>query len=70
MSNSIGVRCGAGGLQTVVILALLTLADNVLSNALPIALQPGSPQTPGFWNLTTTALILSVLSGEILASSN
>ncbi|KAI0521657.1 hypothetical protein F5B22DRAFT_546077 [Xylaria bambusicola] len=65
MPNSIGVKYGASSLQAVVILALLTLADNILTNALPIALGPGLPQTPGFWNLTTTALILSVVSDLI-----
>ncbi|KAK5626745.1 hypothetical protein RRF57_002460 [Xylaria bambusicola] len=51
--------------RAVVILALLTLADNVLTSALPIALGPEPPQTPGFWNLTTTALILAVVSDLI-----
>lgn len=50
----------------VAFLALLTLADNTLANALPIALGPVPPQVPGFWNLTTTALVISVVSGAIL----
>ncbi|KAI8630198.1 hypothetical protein F5Y19DRAFT_474582 [Xylariaceae sp. FL1651] len=45
-----------------IFLGLLTLADNILSNALPIILGPVPPQTPGFWNLTTMALILSTAS--------
>lgn len=49
----------------VAFLALLTLADNTLVNALPIALGPGPPQVPGFWNLTTTALVISVVSDLI-----
>ncbi|KAI1357220.1 hypothetical protein F5Y08DRAFT_324781 [Xylaria arbuscula] len=65
MPNSVGAGYVTGGLQAVVILALLTLADNVLANALPIALGPGPPQTPGFWNLTTTSLVLSVVSDLI-----
>ncbi len=54
-----------GSLFAVIILALLTLADNVLTNTLPFALGPGPPQIPGFWNLTTTSLVLSVVSGEM-----
>ncbi|KAI1754227.1 hypothetical protein F4782DRAFT_493683 [Xylaria castorea] len=49
----------------VVFLALLTLADNILANALPLALGPEPPQVPGFWNLTTTALVLSTVSDLI-----
>ncbi|KAI3338074.1 hypothetical protein F4824DRAFT_461073 [Ustulina deusta] len=54
-----------GSLFAVIILALLTLADNVLTNTLPFALGPGPPQIPGFWNLTTTSLVLSVVSDLI-----
>ncbi|KAI0532099.1 hypothetical protein GGR58DRAFT_517978 [Xylaria digitata] len=54
-----------GSLLAVAVLALLTLADNVLSNTLPFVLGPVPPQVPGFWNLTTTALILSVVSDII-----
>ncbi|KAI3316734.1 hypothetical protein HD806DRAFT_527656 [Xylariaceae sp. AK1471] len=54
-----------GLLLATVFLCLLTLADSILSNSLPIALGSASPQTPGFWNLTTTALILSAASDLI-----
>lgn len=46
-------------------LALLTLADNTLANTLPIVLGPVPPQVPGYWNLTTAALVVSVVSGAI-----
>ncbi|RYC63532.1 hypothetical protein CHU98_g2666 [Xylaria longipes] len=49
-------------LLAVVFLALLTLADSILTNALPVALGSVPPQVPGFWNLTTTALVLSTVS--------
>ncbi|KAI0448387.1 hypothetical protein F5B21DRAFT_497660 [Xylaria acuta] len=52
-------------LLAVVFLVLLTLADNILTNALPIALGSVPPQVPGYWNLTTTALILSTVSDLI-----
>ncbi|KAI0190546.1 hypothetical protein F4808DRAFT_453858 [Astrocystis sublimbata] len=52
-------------LIAVVFLALLTLADNVVASTLPTVLGPGPPQIPGFWNLTTTALILSTVSDLI-----
>ncbi|TRX91122.1 hypothetical protein FHL15_007910 [Xylaria flabelliformis] len=46
----------------VAFLTLLALADNILANALPLALESEPPQVPGFWNLTTIALILSTVS--------
>ncbi|KAI1194637.1 hypothetical protein F5X97DRAFT_327320 [Nemania serpens] len=46
-------------------LALLTLADNTLANTLPIVLGPVPPQVPGYWNLTTAALVVSVVSDLI-----
>ncbi|KAI8951733.1 hypothetical protein F4801DRAFT_544156 [Xylaria longipes] len=52
-------------LLAVVFLALLTLADSILTNALPVALGSVPPQVPGFWNLTTTALVLSTVSDLI-----
>ncbi|KAI0440338.1 hypothetical protein F4803DRAFT_527673 [Xylaria telfairii] len=66
MSNILGNRYAMGNcLLAVIFLTLLTLGDNVLTNALPIALGSVPPQVPGFWNLTTKALILSIISDLI-----
>ncbi|KAJ8132250.1 hypothetical protein O1611_g1380 [Lasiodiplodia mahajangana] len=66
MSNTPGIGSTAGGyLPTLAFLTLLALADGVLSNVLPIVLGPESPQVPGFWNLTTMALIISTISDLI-----
>ncbi|KAI1278998.1 hypothetical protein F5Y07DRAFT_360135 [Xylaria sp. FL0933] len=54
-----------GSLLAVAVLALLTLADGVSTNNLSYALKSESPQIPGFWNLTTTSLVLSVISDLI-----
>ncbi|KAI0111110.1 hypothetical protein GGR51DRAFT_65856 [Nemania sp. FL0031] len=66
MSSTLEIMSTVGGyLPTVVFLALLTLADSVLGNALPIVLGSELPQVPGFWNLTTMALIISATSDFI-----
>ncbi|KAI1419198.1 hypothetical protein F5Y12DRAFT_721013 [Xylaria sp. FL1777] len=63
MSSSLGNRhASKGSVLAIAALALLTLADNILTNTLPFTLGPRPPQIPGFWNLTTTALIISVVS--------
>ncbi|KAI0481809.1 hypothetical protein F4859DRAFT_529560 [Xylaria cf. heliscus] len=46
-------------------LTLVTLADNIVTNALPVVLGSVPPQEPGFWNFTTTALILCTVSDLI-----
>ncbi|KAI0423866.1 hypothetical protein F5Y09DRAFT_173480 [Xylaria sp. FL1042] len=66
MSDSLEDRSSTkGSLLAVAVLALLTLADNVSTNTSSFALESEPPQTPGFWNLTTTSLILSVISDLI-----
>ncbi|KAI0857417.1 hypothetical protein F4860DRAFT_489578 [Xylaria cubensis] len=63
MSSILGDRYTMGNcFLLVAFLTLLALADNILANALPLALEPEPPQVPGFWNLTTIALILSTVS--------
>ncbi|KAI0975630.1 hypothetical protein F4678DRAFT_483879 [Xylaria arbuscula] len=54
-----------GNLFALVVLALLTLADNVFANTLLFSLGSKTPQTPGFWNLATTSLIISVVADLI-----
>ncbi|KAI1739707.1 hypothetical protein F4680DRAFT_448703 [Xylaria scruposa] len=66
MSSILGDRYAMGNcFLLVTFLTLLALADNILANALPLALDPEPPQVPGFWNLTTTALVLSTISDLI-----
>lgn len=71
MPSILGNRYAMGNcLLAVVFLTLLTSGDNILTNALPIALGSVPPQLPGFWNLTTKALILSTVSGMTFASKS
>ncbi|KAI0202874.1 hypothetical protein F4808DRAFT_60979 [Astrocystis sublimbata] len=66
MPNSSEHRSSVGDcLSAVIFLSLLTLADSLIVNALPITIGPEPPQTPGFWNQGTSALIVSILSEMI-----
>ncbi|KAI1154177.1 hypothetical protein F4825DRAFT_412822 [Nemania diffusa] len=66
MSSARRLRPALGGyLLVAAFLALLTLADNMVANTLPITLDSASAQIPGFWNLLTANLVISTISDLI-----
>lgn len=59
-----------GPLLALTFLALLTFSDGIATNALQAILSRSSPQPPGFWNLGTTALIVSTASGKFIGAQH
>jgi hypothetical protein len=50
-------------------LALVTLADSLASNALEVTTSPSTAPKPGFWNIGTTNIILSGVTGTLPTST-